>query len=211
MTADPGIIRYDLRLIASWIEPESKVLGLGCGEGELLQYLKLEKKVKETGIEIKESRVAQCIEKGITVLQGDISTEICDYPDDSFDYAILSQTLQQVYEPADLIRSMLRVAKRGIVSFPNFSHWKIRMQLLGTGYVPITRELPYQWYNTPNIRVLSLMDFKKFSRELGFKIYREAAINTKNNHWEGRRVTFMPNLLATYGIFMIGKNRGNEL
>lgn len=204
MKTEQDLMRYDLRMIASWIEPGSRVLGLGCGDGELLHYLKTSRQVKETGIEIREARVARCIEKGITVLQGDIYKEIEDYPDDAFDYAILSQTLQQVYEPAGLIRSMLRVARLGIVSFPNFSHWKIRMQLLLTGYVPVTRELPYEWHNTPNIRVLSLMDFRKFSRDVGFTIVREAAINTGKNEFQGRPVTFMPNLFATYGIYLIG-------
>lgn len=199
------MIRFDLRLIASWIEPQSKVLALGCGEGDLLHYLKQTKNVKETGIEIKESRVAKCIEKGVSVLQGDINEEIEDYPDNAFDYAILSQTLQQVYQPDNLIRSMLRVAGRSIVSFPNFSHWRIRMQLMGTGYVPKTAELPYEWYNTPNIRVLSLLDFRKFAAQVGFKIIREAPINTSDDHRHGRMVSFMPNLFATYGLFMIGK------
>ncbi len=206
MRIDQNLIRYDLRIIASWIKPETKILGLGCGEGELLQYLKFNKNVRETGIEVKESRVAACIEKGISVLQGDINEEIADYPDNSFDYAILSQTLQQVYEPDSVIRSMLRVARRGIVSFPNFSHWKIRFQILASGHVPVTKELPYQWYNTPNIRVLSLRDFRQFSKEVGFNIIKEAAINTKNNHRQGSWVGFMPNLFATYGLFMIGND-----
>ncbi|MFH1157183.1 MAG: methionine biosynthesis protein MetW [Pseudomonadota bacterium] len=197
-------MRFDLRLIASWIEPGSRVLGLGCGEGDILHYLKNHKQVRETGIEIVEDRVAACIEKGISVLQGDINTEIDDYPDNAFDYAILSQTLQQVYEPVDLIRSMLRVARMGIVSFPNFSHWRIRTQLLFSGHVPVTRELPFQWYDTPNIRVLSILDFRTFARQTGFAIIREAAINTRDHHREGRIVSFMPNLLATYGVFMIG-------
>ncbi len=205
------MIRYDLRIIASWIEPGSTVLGLGCGEGDLLQYLKTVKGVRETGIEIKESRVAQCIEKGLSVLQGDINEEIADYGDNSFDYAILSQTLQQVYEPAGLIRSMLRVAARGIVSFPNFSHWRIRLQLLGTGHVPVTRELPYQWYDTPNIRVLSLKDFRAFSREVGFRIFKEEAINTSANQRKGRQVTFLPNLFAAYGIYMIGNDERGQV
>jgi methionine biosynthesis protein MetW len=200
-------MRFDLRVIASWIEPGSKVLGLGCGEGDLLYYLKKNKQVRETGIEIKEAKVASCIEKGISVLQGDINEEIVDYPDNSFDYVILSQTLQQVYEPADLIQSMMRVGKRGIVSFPNFSHWKIRFQLMRTGHVPVTRELPYEWYNTPNIRVLSLKDFRNFSKNVGFCIIKEAAINTGSNDAEGRIIRLMPNLFATYGIFLIGNKR----
>jgi methionine biosynthesis protein MetW len=200
-------MRFDLRIIASWVESGSKVLGLGCGEGDLLYLLKKDKNVKETGIEIKEEKVASCIEKGITVLQGDINEEIIDYPDNSFDYVILSQTLQQVYEPEALIQSMMRVGKKGIVSFPNFSHWRIRMQLMATGHVPVTKELPYEWYNTPNIRVLSLKDFRRFSKNVGFSIIKEAAINTGENQTEGKIVRWMPNVFATYGIFLIGNRR----
>ena len=201
----PDELRYDLKIIASWIEPGSKVLGLGCGEGDLLFWLKNEKGVKERGIEIEESKVVKCIEKGISVLQGDINEEIEDYPDNTFDYAICSQTLQQVYGPSNLIHSMMRVAKMGVVSFPNFGHIKVRMQLAFTGRAPVTKELPYSWHDTPNIRVLSLKDFEKFSNQVGFKILKKAAINTKNNQRHGQRVNFLPNVFATYGIFLIGK------
>ena len=200
-------MRFDLSIIASWIEPGSKVLGLGCGDGELLYFLKKNKHVKETGIEIKEAKVASCIEKGISVLQGDINEEIIDYPDNSFDYVILSQTLQQVYEPAALIQSMMRVGNKGVVSFPNFSHWRIRMQLLRTGHVPVTKELPYEWHDTPNIRVLSLKDFGKFSKDVGFRIVKEVAINTGIDDTKGKIVRQMPNLFATYGIFLIGNKQ----
>ncbi|MCG8618468.1 MAG: methionine biosynthesis protein MetW [Desulfobacterales bacterium] len=198
-------LRYDLKLIASWIKPGSKVLGLGCGEGELLYWLKQEKQVVERGIEIKESKVLKCIEKGISVLQGDINQELEDYPDGSFDYAICSQTLQQVYDPVTLISAMLRVAKKGVVSFPNFGHYRVRHQLLTTGRAPVTEDLPYKWYDTPNIRVLSLNDFQQFADQAGFNILKKAAINTKNQHRQGKRVYLLPNLFATYGIFLIGK------
>jgi len=201
----PDDLRYDLSLIASWIEQGSKVLELGCGEGDLLYWLKKEKSVKERGIEIEESRVEKCIQKGISVLQGDINEEIEDYPDNTFDYAICSQTLQQVFEPSSLIHSMMRVAKMGVVSFPNFGHFKVRMQLAFTGRAPVTKELPYSWYDTPNIRVLSLQDFQNFTDEVGYKILKRAAINTTNNQRHGKLVTVLPNLLATYGIFLIGK------
>ncbi len=200
-------LRYDLQIIASWIKPESRVLGLGCGEGDLLYWLKKEKNVKERGIEIEESKVVKCIEKGLSVLQGDINEEIEDYPDNTFDYAICSQTLQQVYEPAGLINAMMRVAKMGVVSFPNFGHYKVRMQLGFTGRAPVTKELPYRWHNTPNIRVLSLGDFEQFSRQVGFSIKKQAAINTWDDHRQGKKVAFLPNLFATYGIFLIGKDR----
>lgn len=204
-------MRYDLQIIASWIEPGSRVLGLGCGDGELLLFLKENKHVKETGIEILEFKVAQCIEKGLSVLQGDINEEILDYPDNAFDYVILSQTLQQVYEPSILIRSMLRVGKMGIVSFPNFSHWKIRTHLLFTGCAPVTRQLPYEWHNTPNIRVITIKDFRRFSKEVGFEILKETAINTNSEDRRGNIIRVLPGLRATYGMFLIGKAGHNGI
>jgi methionine biosynthesis protein MetW len=209
MKSENGIIRFDLQIIASWIEPGSKVLDLGCGGGDLLYFLKRHKKVEGTGIERVEAKVAQCVEKGLSVLQGDINQEVLDYPDNAFDYVIVSQTLQQVYDPDKLIQSLLRIGKKGIVSFPNFSHWRVRLQLLGTGYAPITRQLPYEWYDTPNIRVITIKDFRKFSRDVGFKILKEVAINTNSHDRYGNIVTFLPNLRATYGIFLIGKGEGS--
>jgi methionine biosynthesis protein MetW len=200
------LMRYDLQIIASWIEPGSKVIDLGCGEGDLLQHPIVLKGVQGTGIELNEEKVARCIEKGLSVLQGDISEEVHDYPERSFDYVILSQTLQQVYKPDHLIRAMLRIGQKGIVSFPNFSHWQIRMQLLFTGYAPVSRQLPYQWFDTPNIRVITLKDFRKFVQEVGLTVLREAAIDTHTQDRYGSIVEFLPNLRATYGIFMIGES-----
>jgi methionine biosynthesis protein MetW len=202
-------LRFDLRVIASWIDPGSRVIGLGCGEGELLNYLKQNKQVRETGIEIAEEKVIRCIEKGLSVIQGDINDEIHDYPDKAFDYVILSQTLQQVFDPLSLIESMLRIGKKTIVSFPNFGHWHVRMQVLATGHTPVTPQLPYQWYDTPNIRVLSINDFQVFAQKVGFDILKKVAINTDKQDKSGRIVRLLPNLRATYGIFMIskGKNR----
>ncbi len=199
-------IRFDLQIVASWIEPGSKVLDLGCGEGDLLDYLKTKKAVSGTGIECVESKVAHAIEKGLSVLHGDINEEIQDYADNTFDYVILSQTLQQVYEPSNLIRSLLRIGRKGIVSFPNFSHWGIRLQLLFKGYAPISEQLPYEWHDTPNIRVITLKDFRKFSKEVGFHILKEVAINTDSYDKQGSIIKVLPDLRATYGIFMIGKS-----
>ena len=197
-------MRYDLLIIASWIEPGSRVLDLGCGAGELLKYLINHKNVNGSGIEHDESKVAECISKGLSVLQGDINEEVLDYSDNTYDYVILSQTLQQVYEPDTLIRSMMRVAKKGIVSFPNFSHWRCRLQLMASGYAPVTRQLPYEWYNTPNIRVITIKDFRKFTHGVGFRILKEVAINTQSENRYGRMIKFLPNLRATYGIYLIG-------
>lgn len=197
-------MRYDLQIIASWIEPGAKVLDLGCGEGDLLKFLINHKQVTGSGIEHDEGKVAECIAKGLSVLQGDINDEVLDYPDNTYDYVILSQTLQQVYEPDTLIRAMMRIGKKGIVSFPNFSHWRIRSQLFLTGYAPMTKQLPYQWYNTPNIRVITIKDFRKFTREVGFKILKEVAINTQSENRFGKVIKAFQNLRATYGIYLIG-------
>jgi len=203
---DPVQLRYDLQIVASWIPSGAKVLGLGCGEGDLLYFLKHQKQVKGSGIEKNEARVAACIEKGLTVLQGDINAEILDYPDDAFDYVICTLTLQQVYDPASLIRAMLRIGKKGIVSFPNFSHWRIRWQLLLTGNAPKTKQLPYEWYNTPNIRVITLSDFRKFTQKVGIRIVKEVAINTNNQDRRGTVTRRLSDWRGTYGIFMVEKH-----
>lgn len=196
-------LRFDLAVIARWIEPGSKVLDLGCGEGDLLYYLKTHKHARCSGIDQNEANIARCIEKGLSVIQGDINTEILDYQDDTFDYVILSQTLQQVYDPSRLISSLLRAGKKAAVSFPNFSHWRSRWQLMTSGKAPVTAELPYQWHNTPNIRVITLKDFRSYARQAGFCIEREAAIATVRQ--KGRMVYYFPDLLANYGIFLIRK------
>jgi methionine biosynthesis protein MetW len=197
--------RFDLKVIASLIEGNAKVLDLGCGEGDLLLLLQTQKNVTGTGIEKNEENIAKCIEKGLSVIHGDINAEVKDYPDLSFDYVILSQTLQQVFEPSELIRTLLHIGKKVIVSFPNFSHWRIRLQLLLTGYAPVTAQLPYQWHNTPNIRVITLKDFRKFARDIGFHIFKEIAINLNQEANQGGKIIrWFPDLFAAYGIFMIG-------
>ncbi|MFN2367240.1 MAG: methionine biosynthesis protein MetW [Desulfurivibrionaceae bacterium] len=198
-------MRYDLQVIASWIKPGSRVLDLGCGEGELLFHLKKEKRIIGTGIESSEVKVEKCFEKGLQVLQGDITEEVRDYPDNSFDYVILSQTLQQVLAPEMLIRELLRVGEKIIVSFPNFSYWSIRLQILFFGYVPKSRQLPYEWYNTPNIRIITIKDFRRFVKRTGCRVLKEVDINTHSDDLRGKIVNFLPNLRATYGIFLVSR------
>ena len=200
-------MRFDLRVIASWIEPGAKVISLGCGEGDLLSFLKKNKQIIGTGIDNNEDKVARCIERGLSVLQGDINEELSDYPDGTFDYVVLSQTLQQIYQPSTLLRAMLRIGKKGIVSFPNFSHWRIRLQLLFAGYAPVSHQLPFDWYDTPNIRVITIKDFRKYSKKVGFNILKEVAINTNGRNKQEKIIKYLPNMLATYGIFLIANGR----
>jgi methionine biosynthesis protein MetW len=199
----PKHLRFDLTVIASWIKPGARILDLGCGHGDLLAYLKEHKQIQGTGIEQDKEKAAACIERGLSVLQGDIREEVTDYPDAAFDVVILSQTLQQVFQPDVLLKSLSRVGKQVIVSFPNFSHYRIRLQLLLKGQAPKSRQLPFSWYDTPNIRVITLADFRKFSRDVGYTIVKECAINTHDQERSGRIVTLFSNLRATYGIFLI--------
>ena len=198
-------MRFDLRVIASKIEPQSRVLDLGCGNGELLAWLAVNKRVLGTGIELDKDKAAFCISQGLSVLQGDLNEEVDDYPDKSFDYVILSQTLQQVYEPARLLYSLARIGRRFIVSFPNFSHQSIRLQLLFQGIAPKSDELPYNWYDSPNIRVITLKDFRQFSKDVGYRIVEEIAVKTDYRSNRGSVVRLLSNLRATYGIFIIEK------
>jgi len=202
---DTENIRFDLQVIGSRISPGSKVLDLGCGNGDLLAWLKTHKNARCTGIEQNEEKAAHCITRGLSVLQGDLNEEVADYPNCSFDYVILSQTLQQVLEPAQLLKSLARIGRKVIVSFPNFSHYTIRLQLLLAGGAPKNDQLPYSWYDTPNIRVITLKDFRKFSHDVGYAIVEEISINTNPANSEGQIIRFLSNLRATYGIFIIEK------
>lgn len=200
-------IRFDLRIIASMIEPGSRVLDLGCGNGDLLAWLAASKNVVGTGIEQDKKKAAHCISRGLSVLQGDLNEEVEDYPDCSFDYVILSQTLQQVFEPARLLCSLARIGRKVIVSFPNFSHYTIRLQLLYKGVAPKNDQLPYSWYDSPNIRVITLKDFRKFSRDVGYNILKEITIRTNPANSEGSVIRYFSDLRATYGIYIIEKIR----
>lgn len=196
-------MRFDLRVISSWIEPGSRVLDLGCGKGELLHHLKQEKRVEGVGIELDEEKAACCISRGLSVLQGDFHEEVDDYGDRYFDYVVLSLTLQQVYDPEKLIRALTRIGRRVIVSFPNFSHWRIRLKLLISGYAPKNEQLPHEWYDTPNIRVITLKDFRHFVRHIGVRILKEVAIDTHHHDTRGHIVSCLPDWRATYGIFLL--------
>lgn len=207
VSPDSENIRFDLRIIASMIDPGSRVLDLGCGNGDLLAWLAASKNVIGTGVEQDKQKAAHCISRGLSVLQGDLNEEVEDYPDCSFDYVILSQTLQQVFEPARLLYSLARIGRKVIVSFPNFSHYSIRLQLLYKGVAPKSDQLPYSWYDSPNIRVITLKDFRKFSRDVGYNILEEITISTNPANSEGSIIRYFTDIRATYGIYIIEKIR----
>ncbi|MDZ7641174.1 MAG: methionine biosynthesis protein MetW [Desulfurivibrio sp.] len=209
VTTDDGM-RFDLSVIADWVEPGSRVLDLGCGEGDLLSYLQQEKNICGTGIEMVEAKVLSCIEKGLSVLQGDITSEVEDFATATFDYVILSQTLQQVYAPAQLLHTLLTIGRRVVVSFPNFTHWRNRWQLGWQGRAPLSKQLPFEWYNTPNIRIIAITDFRQFVNKMGWRIVKETAINTDHHDQHGNVVRLLPNLRATYGIFMLATKEQGE-
>jgi len=198
-------MRFDLQLISSWIAPESRVLDLGCGRGDLLYALQRDKQIQGVGIEADEGKAAFCISRGLSVLHENFNEDVLQYPAAHFDYCVLSQTLQQVYEPDKLILRLLEIGKRVIVSFPNFSHWQVRLQLLCTGVAPKNEHLPYEWYNTPNIRVITIRDFKRFVTAIDAVVTREIALSSSKNKRFGRVVQLLPHWRATYGLFLLEK------
>ncbi len=189
--------RKDYQLIEDIVFEGAKVLDLGCGEGDLLLALTRYKKVKGYGIEIDERKVGLCVEKGIAVYHGDMENILSMYPDDSFDYVILSRTLQEIRNPLVVLKEIVRIGKKAIVSFPNFANWKIRVHLLFKGTAPKNSALPYNWYDTPNIHYLSVKDFYSFCRTHSIEILR-AEFYTGH-----RKVTFVPNLLCEEALFLI--------
>jgi len=203
-------MRFDLQIIASLVAPQTRVLDLGCGRGDLLEYLQKNKQVEGYGIEIDEKEVIEGIEKGNSIVQGDLNVETRDFANQSFDYVILSQTLQQVYDPERVIEEMLRIGKKGIVSFPCFNHVAIKLQLLFTSQAPITKELPYEWYNTPNIRVITWRDFREFCSDRQIKILRQFAIATHHRAESGKIVRWLPNWFSKYGIFLLSRSRSGR-
>ena len=189
--------RVDLKLIADLVEDRSRVLDLGCGDGTLLELLVSQKQVVGRGVEISEQGVRECIAKGLTVFHGDLDEGLGDYPDDSFDYVILSQTLQAVHKPALVLQEMARVGRVGIVSFPNFGYWKIRWQLLVKGRMPKLDYLPYEWHDTPNIHLLTVKDFLDFCKCHNLIIEKAFFLT------DGHQIRMFPNLLAKIAVFVV--------
>ena len=189
----------DYRLFVNWIGQGASVLDLGCGDGELLAYLTRERQVRAQGIELSEQAILRCVADGLSVYQQDIDTGLSEYADNSFDYVILNQTLQQVKKPDFALQEALRVGKKVIVGIPNFAHYSARASIFFRGRVPVTAALPYQWYDTPNLHFLSLSDFQCYCRN--------KAITIERTFYKAgsRQVKLLPNLLAEYGYFLLSK------
>jgi len=197
MISEP--VRLDHRVISELIQPQSTVLDLGCGEGELLTLLIKEKSVRGQGIEIDEQAIYKCVAKGLNVLHGDIDSGLSEYLDRAFDYVILNQSLQQVRHVETVFMDSLRVGKKVIVGFPNFAHYGARLQLCFKGKAPVTGSLPFPWYETPNLHFLSISDFHDYCREKRVTIERCECLGEKG------RVRFLPNVFAETGIFLISR------
>jgi methionine biosynthesis protein MetW len=192
-----GTVRIDHGIILDLVGAGSRVLDLGCGKGELIARLAGEKDARVQGIELDAGAVRECIRKGLSVFHSDIESGLSDYPDLSFDYVILNQSLQEIHKPEYLIREALRVGRRAVVGFPNFAHIRSRFELFFRGRAPVTAALPHPWYDTPNVRFLSITDFREFCRAMGFCVICERyAGNT-------REVFFWPNLSAKSAIFVL--------
>jgi methionine biosynthesis protein MetW len=191
--------RLDHRIIFDIIEPGSKVLDLGCGYGDLMYILTREKNVKAQGIEMDEAAVYECVKKGLSVFHSDIETGLTEYPDRSFDYVILNQSMQEVKKADSVIEESLRVAGKIVVGFPNFAYIKSRLMLFFRGRSPITPSLPYHWYDTPNVRFLSISDFTDFSREKHLRVIAARYLD------ETGGIRWLPNLRALNAIFVLAK------
>ena len=198
-------MKTEYKIIANIMEKNSNVLDVGCDDGTLMEFLKINKNTNIRGIEISKEKVQICIAKGLTVIEGNAEFDLKQFPNNSFDYVVLGQTLQAFINPEVVIKELLRVGKKAIVTIPNFGHWKVRLNLLSKGTMPITNSLPHSWYNTPNIHMCTIKDFVKFSEIIGFKIFKSLSLRNKNISDINNSNLFIKNLFGELGIFLIGK------
>ncbi|NND82042.1 MAG: methionine biosynthesis protein MetW [Gammaproteobacteria bacterium] len=196
--------RHDLQMISDWVEADSRVIDLGCGNGRLLQHLQASKGVTGYGVELNPERIAECIDNDVNVIQTNLDKGLGHFDDDSFDYVILSLTLQAMRHPRTLLTEMLRVGQQGIVTFPNFGYWRNRMQVAFSGRMPISAELPEKWYNTPNIHLCTVKDFHSLCAQLNFTVVSTSVVHHSGSQNLGLRL--WPNLFGEIALCHIKKN-----
>ncbi len=196
-------MKKEFKIIAELIENNTRVLDVGCGDGILMKYLKEEKNIDTRGLEISKNNVQVCIGKGLTVIEGNAEKDLQQFPNSSFDYVILSQTLQAFYKPEKVINDLLRVANKAIVTIPNFGYWKVRLQLLFKGTMPVTKNLPDEWYNTPNLHMCTIKDFFNFCSKKNIEIYKSIALNGEKTSTIQKTNLSIKNINSEVGIFLI--------
>ena len=198
-------MKPEYKIISDIITENTRVLDVGCNDGTLMEFLKKNMNVDIRGIEISKEKVLTCISKGLTVIEGDAEFDLKQFPDKSFDYVILGQTLQAFINPEIVIKELLRVGNKAIVTIPNFGHWKVRLNLLFQGTMPVTKTLPNEWYNTPNIHMCTIKDFFKFSETINFKIFKSIALMNRNVSTINKSNLSIKNLFCELGVFLIEK------
>ena len=198
--------RLDFLLVTDMVEPGSRVLDVGCGDGALLSLLRDRRGVDGRGIEISREGVNACLAKGLPVIQGDADTDLADYPDDAFDYVILSQTIQATRQPKVVLEHLLRIGRRAIVSFPNFGHWSVRLELALRGRMPVTDNMPYSWYDTPNIHFCTIRDFVELCREVGARMERAVALDAGGKPIRVALPWWVWNLFGEQGVFLLRRS-----
>ena len=196
-------MKNEFKIIINLLPVQSRVLDVGCGDGTLIEALISQKDIDARGVELEESKVKQCISKGLSVIQGNAETELSQFPDKAFDFVVLSQTLQAFYQPENVLNELLRIGKKVIISIPNFGYWKIRASLLFFGKMPMTKSLPNTWYNTPNLHMCSIKDFYQFCEKKNIKIDKIIGVNSEKITSINRINLEMKNLLSEVGIFLI--------
>ena len=206
MTAAAQEPRVDLQVIADMVRPGARVLDVGCGDGQLLQLLAQQRGVDGRGVELSQRGVNECVAKGLSVIQGDADTDLSDYPDDGFDYVILSQTLQATRRPREAVENMLRIGRRAIVSFPNFGHWRVRAQLAFRGRMPVTGNLAYRWHDTPNIHLCTIRDFVELVDNLGAHIERGVALDRAGARIRVNAPWWVWNLMGEQAVFLLERD-----
>ena len=198
-------MKQEFKIISNFIDKNTRVLDVGCGDGTLMEFLKNNKEIDIRGIEISKNNVQKCFAKGLTVIEGDAEKDLVQFPDGSFDFVILSQTLQAFLSPETVIKELLRVGKKAIVTVPNFGFWKVRLHLLTKGTMPITRNLPDEWYNTPNLHMCTIKDFFNFCYNRNIKLDKALALHNEKISSISEVNLNMKNLSAELGIFLIEK------